>query len=282
MILQRLAASLIHQDYSKAPYHFRPEFTTPWRKAVEHFSSIEGDISLSDLISGLELAWGVSSDTFQDQLPLITAIITGELPTDGDFKKSMPVETNLLSQGAGSALAIPLKFLQMKKAASALAGEGIIEVGIFLDMAASGEIDIVKRPARVARQQISFLAQSVDFEGNVDWPHYAWLAEVPILPEDETCSPEHFLQQIIPTAISVLEARQLSAIAPQTFPLRTAQALQNRPTTEALAFSIHGPTVKMVETKFLKFLHEVFLDRHLSIARAHVREELLAYWSEID
>lgn len=76
----------------------------------------------------------------------------------------------------------------------------------------------------------------------------------------------------------------MSAIAPQTFQLRTAQALQNRPTTEALAvdFSVHGPTVKMVETKLLKFLHEVFLDRHLSIARAHVRIEFLDYWSEID
>ena len=284
MILQRLAASLIHQDYSKASYHFRPEFAAPWRKAAEHFSSIEGDISLNDLISGLELAWGISSDAFQDQLPLITAIITGELPTGGDFRKSMPVETNLLSQGAGSALAIPLKLLQLKKAASALAEEGIVKVNEFLNMAASGEIDIAKGPARVASQQIGFLAQSVDFEGNVDWPHYACLAEVPLLPEDETCSPEHFLQQIIPTAIGVLEARQLSAIAPQTFQLRTAQTLQNRPTTEALAlaFSVHGPSVKMVETKLLKFLHEVFLDRHLSIARAHVREEFLTYWNEID
>lgn len=284
MILRRLAASLIHQDYAKAPYHFRPEFTAPWRKAAEQFSSVEGDISLSDLISGLELAWGIPSDAFQDQLPLITAIITGELPTGGDFRKSMLAETNLLSQGAGSALAIPLKLLQMKKAAGALAGEGVVEVNEFLNMAASGEIDIEKGPARVARQQIGFLAQSVDSEGNVDWPHYAWLAEVPVLPEDETCSPEHFLQQIIPTAISVLEARQLSAIAPQTFQMRTAQALQNRPTTEALAvrFETYGPSVKRVETELLKFLHEVFLDRHLSIARAHVRLDFLAYWNEID
>ena len=57
MILRRLAASLVHGDYAKAPYHFRPEFTEPWRKAAEHFSSIEGDISLNDLITGLELAW---------------------------------------------------------------------------------------------------------------------------------------------------------------------------------------------------------------------------------
>ncbi|PHQ98862.1 MAG: hypothetical protein COB39_06930 [Marinosulfonomonas sp.] len=76
----------------------------------------------------------------------------------------------------------------------------------------------------------------------------------------------------------------LPAIAPQTFKLRTAQALQNRPATEALAldFSVHGPTVKMVETNLLKFRHEVFLDRPLSIARAHVRDKFLTYWSEID
>ncbi|PHS21392.1 MAG: hypothetical protein COA85_13080 [Robiginitomaculum sp.] len=284
MILRRLAASLIHQDYAKAPYHFRPEFTAPWRKAAEQFSSIEGDISLSDLITGLELAWGMPSEAFQDQLPLITAIITGELPTGGDFRKSMPVEANLLSQGAGDALSVSLKLLQLKKAADALAAEGIIEVGDFLDTAAAGNIDVEKGPAKIARQHIGFLAQSVDSEGNVDWLNYAWLAEVPVFPEDDPTSPRHFLEQIIPTAIAVLEARQLSAIAPQTFQLRTAQALQSRPTTEALAdrFRTYGPSVKRVETELLKFLNEVFVGQHLSIAKAHVRRAFLDFWSEVD
>jgi len=284
MILRRLAASLVHGNYAKAPYHFRPEFTAPWHKAAEQFSSIEGDISLSDLITGLELAWETPAEAFQDQLPLITAIITGELPTGGDFRKSMPVETNLLSQGAGEALSVPLKLLQLKKSADALAAEGIIDVGDFLGAAAAGNVDVEKGPAKIARQHIGFLAQSVDSGGNVDWLNYASQAEVPIFPEDETTSPQHFLQQIIPTAVAVLEARQLSVIAPPTFQLRTAQALQNRPTTEALAldFSVHGPSVKMVETKLLKFLHEVFIGQHLSISRAHVRHDFLDHWSEID
>ena len=284
MILRRLAASLVHGDYAKVPYHFRPEFTAPWRKAAEHFSSIEGDMSLNELITGLEIAWGIPSEAFQDQLPLITAIITGELPTGDDYRKLMPVNANLLSQGAGNALSVPMKFLQMKKAADALAAEGIVNVSDFLNAAAFDRIDVGKGPAGGARRHIGFLAKSVDSEGNIDWQNYAELAEVPVLPENAPSSPQHFLQQIIPTAVRVLEARQLSAIAPQTFQLRTAQALQNRPTTEALAvdFSVHGPTVKMVETKLLKFLHEVFLDRHLSIARAHVRIEFLDYWSEIN
>ena len=284
MILRRLAASLVHGDYANAPYHFRPEFTAPWRKAAEHFSSIEGDISLIDLITGLELAWGTPAEAFQDQLPLITAIITGELPTGGDFRKTMLVEGNLLSQGAGEALSVSLKLLQLKKAADALATEGVIDVGDYLGAAAAGNIDVEKGPAKIAHQHIGFLSQSVDSEGNVDWLNYAWLAEVPVFPEDEPSSPRHFLQQIIPTAVAVLEARQLSAIAPQTFQLRTAQALQSRPTTEALAldFTVHGPSVKMVETKLLRFLHEVFLDRHLSIAKAHVRLEFLDFWSEVD
>lgn len=284
IILRRLAASLVHGDYANAPYHFRPEFTAPWRKAAEHFSSIEGDISHNDLITGLEYAWGTPAEAFQDQLPLITAIITGELPTGGDFRKTMLVEGNLLSQGAGEALSVSLKLLQLKKAADALAAEGVIDVGDYLGAAAAGHIDVEKGPAKSARQHIGFLSQSVDSEGNVDWLNYAWLAEVPVFPEEEPSSPRHFLQQIIPTAVAVLEARQLSAIAPQTFQLRTAQALQSRPTTEALAldFTVHGPSVKMVETKLLRFLHEVFLDRHLSIARAHVRIEFLDFWSEVD
>ena len=230
------------------------------------------------------MAWGIPSEAFQGQLPLITAIITGELPTGGDFRKSMPVEANLLSQGAGDALSVPLKLLQLKKAADALAAEGIIDVGDFLGSAAAGNVDVEKGPAKIVRQQIGFLAQSVDSEGNVDWLNYAWLAEVPVFPEDDPTSPRHFLEQIIPTAIAVLEARQLSAIAPQTFQLRTAQALRCRPTTEALAleFSVHGPTVKMLETKLLNFLHEVFVGQHLSVAKAHVRRAFLDFWSEVD
>lgn len=283
-ILRRLADSLILEDYAKASYHFRPEFTAPWRKAAEHFASIETDISLNELISGLETAWRIPSKVFQEQLPLITAIITGELPTGEDFRKAMPIEANLLSQGTGAALAAPLKLLQTKKAAGALAEKGLFKVGDFLDAAASGEVDTEKGPASVARKHIGFLAQCVNVDGHIDWPNYARLAEVPIFPEYEILSPEDFLPQIIPTAIGVLETRALSVIAPRTFQLRTSLPLQDRPTTDALAMelSVHGPSVKMVETKLLKFLHEVFLEHHLSIARTHVRQDFLAYWSEVD
>ena len=195
------------------------------------------------------MAWGTPAYAFQDQLPLITAIITGELPTGGDFRKTMTVESNLLSQVAGDALSVSLKLLQLKKAAEALAAEGIIDIGDFLGAAVTGSIDVEKGPAKIARQQIDFLAQSVDSEDNVDWLNYACLAEVPIFPEDEPASPQHFLQQIIPTAVKVLEARQLSAIAPQTFQYRTAQALQSRPTTEALE-DVSGLTAR--QSKELK------------------------------
>jgi len=285
MILKRLAAALIHGDYAKAPYHFRPEFTAPWLKAAEHFASVDTDMTLNELIIGLETAWGVSSEAFQDQLPLITAIITGELPTGMEFRQAMTVEANLLSQGSGAAQGTPLKNLQIKKAVGALAEEGIFDVGDFLDAAASGDVNVEKSgPARITREHVGFLAESVDESGNVDWQNYAWLAGVPIFPEREIDSPADFLEEIVPTAIGVLEARQLSAIASQTFQLRTALPLQGRPTTEALAerFGTHGSSVKRIETELLKLLHEVFLDRHLSIARAHVRRCFLDRWTEVD
>lgn len=65
---------------------------------------------------------------------------------------------------------------------------------------------------------------------------------------------------------------------------RTAQVLQDRPTTEELAdpFWIYDPSVKLVETELLKFLNEVFVGRHLSIAKAHFRHTFLNFWGEID
>lgn len=159
-ILKRLADSLIYGDYAMAPYHFRPEFTAPWRRAAEHFSNSETDMSLSEMVSGLETAWGIPGEAFQDQLPLITAIITGELASGVEFRKAMPNETRLLSQGCGAALNVPLKHLQIKKAVSALAEEGIQNVGEFLDAAATGAVNIERNgPAYTTRQHVEFLAQ---------------------------------------------------------------------------------------------------------------------------
>ena len=284
-ILQRLASALIYNDYSRSPYHFRPEFTAPWNKAAEQFASSEDEISLTSLVEGLESAWGVSRDIFSEQLPLITAIITGDLASVDEFKRALPVEMPLLLQGSGLALELPLKRLQIGKAANSFAEDSINTVGDFINAIATGDVEIGENKAsKTTHEQINMLAHCVEESGEINWPQYAQDAGVPDLPAYLIETPQNFLEAIIPTGISVLQARQLSARAPDIFKLRTTVGLANRPTTEVVAAEIGGfsSSIKLVETNLLKFLNEVFVEGNIALARAHVDEEFLSYWAIID
>lgn len=284
-ILQRLASALIYNDYAQSPYHFRPEFTAPWSKAADQFASSEDEISLTSLVEGLELAWGVSRDMFSEQLPLITAIITGDLASGDEFKRALPVEMPLLLQGSGLALELPLKRLQIGKAANSFAETGINTIGDFLNAIATGDVEIGENKAsRTTYEQINIFAHCVEESGETNWPQYAQDAGVPDLPAYRIETPQGFLEAIIPTGVSVLQARQLSARAPDIFKLRTSVGLATRPTMDAMAAKLggFGPTIKLVETKLLKFLNEVFIEGNVALARAHVDEEFLSYWAIIE
>jgi len=284
-ILQRLASALIYNDYAQAPYHFRPEFTAPWSKAADQFVSSENEVSLSALVEGLEVAWGVSRDVFSEQLPLITAIITGDLASGEEFKKALPVEMPLLLQGSGLALDIPLRQLQIGKAAGSFAERGIDTVSDFLGAIASGEVEIGGGQAtKITYEQINILAQCVEETGEIDWSLYTETVGVPRLPVGVIDSPSRFLETIIPTGIDVLQSRQISFRAADIFKMRSSVGLATRPTTEKMAAKLggHAPSIKLVETKLLNFLNEVFIEGNVAIARAHVDEVFLSYWVTID
>ena len=284
-ILQRLASALIYNDYAQSPYHFRPEFTAPWSKAANQFASSEDEISLNALVEGLEMAWGVSRDIFSEQLPLITAIITGDLASGDEFKRALPVEMPLLLQGSGLALDLPLKQLQIGKAANSFADSGINTIRDFLGAIASGDVEIGEnRATKTTYEQINILAQCVEETGEIDWSLYVETVDVPRLPQVFVDSPSSFLEAIVPTGVSVLQARQLSIRAADIFEMRSSVGLMTRPTTEAMAAELggHAPSIKLVETKLLNFLNDVFIEGNVAIARAHVDEAFLSYWSTID
>lgn len=283
-ILWRLASALIYNDYAQAPYHFRPEFTAPWIKAANQFASSEEEISLNALVEGLEVAWGVSRDIFSEQLPLITAIVTGGLASGDEFKRALPVEMPLLVQGSGLALELPLRQLQIGKAARSFEERGIDTISNFLSAIASGDVEIGEnKAAKTTYDQINILAQCVEETGEIDWSLYAETVDVPRLPSVVVDTPISFLKAIIPTGISVLQSRQLSMRASDIFELRSSVGLATRPTTEVMATKLGGfaSSIKMVETKLLNFLNEVFVEGQVALACAHVDEIFLSYWATI-
>ena len=254
-------------------------------KVALHFADIQKDISLFTLIEGLEDAWGVPKDVFRDQLPLIMAIITGELASGNDFKRNLPEQLPLLAHGSGVALELPLRKLQIGKAARNLEEQGVYTVSEFLTAISAGDIDILDNSStKSTYNHIILLACCVFDNGEINWPQYAQDSDVPDYPLHLVQTPEQFLSALLPTAIGVLKSRQLSARAPEIFEMRTSVGLASRPTAEKVADKIGGfaSSIKMVETKLLSFLSEVFIDGYVCLARANVDEEFLSYWTDID
>lgn len=284
-ILSRLARGLVADDYARAPYRFRGEFTQPWKLASAFFSTYDDDISFNDFVHGLEKAWGIPRREFSAVLPLITAIISGELPSGEDFRSAILFDTSHLRKGEFPVARLQLHMLQVKKSAAAMRKQGIGTVGGFLKAVTTGRIAVSDSShTRKVYDNIRLLAKCTDRDGLMDWWRYAELSGVPFLPIEEVNDPRKFLDCIIPTSVSVLNSRQLSSRAAAIFSQRTAVHLRDRPTTEAMATRLGGlgVTIKMTESKLLKFLREVFVEKNVAIATVHLSAAFLEQWSFVE
>lgn len=284
-LLSRLARALVNDDYAKAPYRFRNEFTKPWKVAAAFFSEHADDISFNDFVHGLEKAWSIPRRNFAAVLPLITAIISGELPSGEDFRSAILFDTSHFRKGEFPVARLQLRMLQLNKSAEAMRKKEIGTVGKFIRGVTTGRIAVSDSShTRKVYENIHLLAKCTDRDGLVDWWRYAKLSNVPFLPIEDVNDPRKFLDCIIPTSVGVLNSRQLSSRAAAIFSERTAVRLSDRPTTEALATRLGGlgVTIKMTETKLLKFLREVFVEKNLAIATVHLSAAFLEQWSFVE
>jgi DNA-directed RNA polymerase alpha subunit len=281
--LTRLAAGLIENEYAEVPFHFRPEFTEPWQQAALHFSKLESDISLENLISGLEQCWEFSRERFMPLLPLLVAILTGDLPTADDYDYILMIDWKKLSEGANPLIRLPLRHLQLGKLPKTLESSGIQTIGQMIKAMESGDA-LTRNQKKLAIAQIQAASNAVDNNCNVNWRHYASHAKVPFVPEFSTEDPKDFLTSIIPVCVKIIQRRNLSAIAEAVFTQRASVSADNRPTMDELAHILgkNGPTVKRVETDVLFFLNEVLINQNLSAARTHISLTFLEKWSEVD
>ncbi|WP_317707462.1 helix-hairpin-helix domain-containing protein [Tropicimonas sp. TH_r6] len=283
-ILARLANALIHDDYAKAPYRFRPEFSEPWKAAAEFFLESDDEISFADFVNGLEKAWSVPRREFANALPLVTAIITGELASGKEFQSSVLFDTTPFKKGDFPIVELPLKLLQVHKSAAALEEQSIATVGEFLTAMKKGVLTASDNShTRRVYENIRMLAECSTPDGLVDWWKYADLAEVAFLPIVDVNDPLSFLDNIIPTTVSLLHSRKISAHAADVFTQRTSVALLDRPTTEALASDLggHGSTIKRIETDLLRFLSDVYIGQNLAVSTVHLSAGFLKHWAFI-
>ncbi|MFV1446585.1 MULTISPECIES: hypothetical protein [unclassified Phaeobacter] len=281
-ILTRLANALIHDDYANAPYRFRPEFSEPWKAAAEYFSKSDDDISFVDFVNGLEEAWSVPRREFANALPLVTAIITGELAVGKEFQSSVLFDTTPFTKGDHPIVDLPLKLLQVHKSAAVLQEQGLATVGEFLTAIKSGVLSASDTThTRRVYDSIRMLAKCTYPDGLVDWWKYSDLTEVAFLPILDVNEPLCFLESVIPTTVSVLNSRKISAHAADVFTRRSSVALLDRPTTEALASDLggFGSTIKRIETDLLGFLSDVYIGQNLAISTVHLSAAFLEHWA---
>lgn len=284
-ILERLADALIDDDYTGANFRFRPQFTHPWKVAADFFSDHPSDISFNDFVLGLEHAWKLNRQDFSSVLPLITAIITGELASGEDYRSAILYDTSAFHEGEYPVDDLPLKTLQIRKSAQVLNQSGIYSVGDYIRAVKTGKISVSESShTRSVYDSIHDLARCTYADGSVDWWQYAELSGVAFLPRIDANDPRQFLHSIVPTAVDVLNSRRLSAIAAEVFRLRSSVGLEGRPTAEALAAQLggHGSSVKRIETDMLRFLRAVFIERNLAIATAHISARFLNQWSFVE
>ncbi len=281
--LSRLAAALIENDYAHAPFHFRAEFTAPWQSAARYFADSEREMSLNDLLSGLEECWQLRRDKFAPLTPLIVAIFTGTLPAAAEYNRTLLTDWTTLSRGADSPLGLPVNRLQLGEFSAKLEAAGVRTIGQLI-REIERDNELTRYHKKNASANIDALVGAADSLGHIDWRRYAELIRVPFLPNQPSDDPTRFLNLIIPVSQNIIEHRKRSAIAKSVFTDRSAVSSQNRPTIEALAQKLgkYAPTVKRVETEVLAFLNAIFVDQNLAAARLQVCPKFLQKWGELN
>ncbi|MHA6267192.1 helix-hairpin-helix domain-containing protein [Aliiroseovarius sp. CAU 1755] len=284
-LLRGLAGALIFDDYGKSNFHFRQEVTEPWKAAAIYFSEVADDLSLNDFVVGLENAWGVSRTEFIDQLPLLSAIITGELTTGGEYGETILFDTSPLKRGKGDAWHLPLRSLQLWKAAAQLEDLGLFTIEDLVTALETGAISASTSSAtKVGFEQVEALCRLVSDEGHIDWPGYADHFDFELVPSSAAISPLEFLACLNETIAQILEHRGISAHAVRIWQRRCIVDVKQRPSAEALAkeLNTYGSGLKRIETTLLVFINDVLVEGHLAIAKCQVRPEVVQFWKQID
>jgi hypothetical protein len=234
-LLRGLAGALIFDDYGKSNFHFRREVTEPWKAAAIYFSEVSDELSLNDFVVGLEKAWGVPRTEFIDQLPLISAIITGELTTGGEYGETVLFDTSSLKKGKGNSWRLPLRSLQLWKAAAQLEDIGLFTIEDLVIALESGAVSAsTSNATRVGFEQVEALCDLVSDDGAIDWPGYADHFGFEVVPSSAVTSPFEFLDCLTETVARILENRGISTHAVRIWKSRCVVDVRKRPSAQIL------------------------------------------------
>ena len=283
-LLEALAAALVNDDYAHLDVHFRPEFADYWKRAATNFADAEEDITFAALVDGLIQTWGSDRAILLKHLPLIATVITGDVMTTSVFGDATRLDPRLLTLSEADRR-IPLRHLQIGRAARALRRNGIDTIGDLISSIRQGTVSRASGAHyRTAIAHLDKVVASLDEDQRFDQTVYLDVIGVRALPENDPASPAEFMRDLAANVSEILAANPPRMRSREIFVLRTARPIATRMTMEktAEALDTYGPSVKREETDTLAWLNEVILQGDQSLAGIALRPVFVRIWKRIN
>ena len=283
MFLEAVSAALVYDDYSDLNIHFRPEFSSYWKRAAEHFSDSGEDLPFTELVDGLVKTWGVAKDVLYMQLPLITAVISGGAMSTATYGDITRLDPRLLSLSE-TEKAVPLGHLQIRRSARALKSRGINTVGDLVEKIICGEVSRSSSlPIKTAIDNLDVVAENLDPVHGINWERYLELTQTQTFPTKRVGNASEFFSNLQENVSEFLEAASPRLRSQRIFEMRTSRPNATRLTLEqvASALNTYPSSVNKEEIGTLAFLNNVFLEGDHSLAGVHFRPEFARMWDQI-
>ena len=283
-LLQQIAGGLIWDEYGSLNLMFRAEFSDWWRRAAQHFDGQE-EIGFEDFVSGLTGVWKADVADITMQLPIILAIVTGEVRMPSEFRVSSRLNSLFFRDLPDSTRQLPLTKLRLGKTASRLAEHGYETLGDVCEGCLSGELfSECPHPAKRVVDYLNLIVGAVDDSGNINWQAFVDLHKLAVLPSQRRYTANDFARHLIEDLSELIEFLRMPRRAGDIFRLRTSLPPKNRMTQEKVANELgtQQPAIKQEETKLLQNLNNVLIDRNYSRLRFWIDSSFLFYWDEAE
>lgn len=282
--LEALSAALVEDDYARLKVHFRPEFAAYWKRAAEHFDDASEEISFAALVDGLIDTWGTDRAVLLEHLPLIATVITGEIMSVSVFGDATRLDARLLTLSEADRN-IPLRHLQIGRAANILRRQGLDTIGDLISSIRTGHASRASGTHyRTAIAHLDRVAESLDEDQRFDLGTYIETTKTRSLPSADPASATEFMRHLSSYVSEILVANPPRMRSSEIFVLRTARPAATRLTLEKTAEALHtyAPSIKKDETETLAWLNEVILEGDQALAGLVLRPVFVKMWQRIN
>lgn len=281
-LIQLLISAFVLGRQRKLGISLRTSFTGYWKRASEWFGT-KDEINFSDFLGGLQSAWGIPIELLFPHLPLILTILTSKASIPEALRTQMKLDPGLLLPLSQHLRSVPLHSIPMGSPAAELASHGLTTLGELWDSFRTGAgPSHHTRAGRNLRKAASLLRASISVDGSIDFPSYAKVMNLEILPEHDPDSAKEFLDDLPESLEKIIQANSVTARAADIFRMRIAVLRAARPTLEqtAIALGTYGPSIKREESIMLTALNDQLVDGDFSTAQAWLKPKFLRYWRD--